>query len=253
MAKWPNLNMEIQEIKKYKRLIKRIQNWILKNIKKANATGITLGISGGIDSATLAAICYDLLKENAHFYYLKTKVDNENEKDIKQLNKLLNYSIEKIDLGKEFDSFSKKFTLKNDWVKANAKSRFFMTALYTKAQQTNSLVLGTDNFNEYYLGYFTKWGDGGVDLLPFANLLKSDIYKMAKILSVPESILNKKPSANLLDNQYDEDELGFNYASFEEFIKGNSAVNKEILNKIKEFHIKTEHKRKLIPKGPKNY
>ncbi|PZW01419.1 NAD(+) synthase [Metamycoplasma auris] len=251
MLNWPNLNLNNFEIKEYKKLIKRIQNWILKYVKKSNAIGITLGISGGIDSSTLAAICFDLFKDNAHFYYLKTKEDKENENDIKQLNKILNYSIEKIDLTKEFALFSKKFDLKNDWVKANSKSRFFMTALYTKAQQTNSLVLGTDNFNEYYLGYFTKWGDGGVDLLPFANLLKSDIYKMAKILNVPECILNKKPSANLLDNQYDEDELGFSYAQFEEYIKGNSNIDKQILNKIKEFNTKTEHKRKLIPKGPK--
>ncbi|WP_330463605.1 NAD(+) synthase [Metamycoplasma gateae] len=251
MVKEKEISNKNNEILEYKKLIKKIKSWIYRKVKSTNASGIVLGISGGIDSATLSVICHQIFKENAHFYYLKTKKDTENEKDIKELNKILNNSIITINISKEFDLFSKKFHLSNDWIKANSKSRFFMNVLYTKAQQNNSLVLGTDNFNEYYLGYFTKWGDGACDILPFANLFKSDIYKMAKILKVPQSIMNKKPSANLLDNQYDEDELGFTYDQFESYFEPKNTLNNEIKAKIEKNFKKTQHKRKIIPKGPK--
>ncbi|WP_438340800.1 NAD(+) synthase [Mycoplasma sp. 125] len=236
---------------KYLIMIKKIQNWIRNKVKKANASGVVLGISGGIDSSTLAIISYQVFKKDAHFYYLKTKVDDINEMHIKKLNLVVENKIETIDLTKEFNDFSDKFNLKEDWIKANTKSRYFMNVLYTKAQQNNSLVLGTDNFDEYYLGYFTKWGDGGCDLLPFANIFKSDIYEMAKLLNAPTEILDKRPSANLLNDQYDEDELGFSYDDFEKYIMDNTLISSDISTKIEYFHKKTSHKRKLIPRGPK--
>lgn len=251
MEKWPYINLSELEIKKYQKLIDKLKKWIEKKVFDANAKGIVLGISGGIDSATLAMICKDIFQKNANFYYLKTKKDLENEKDIKKLNAVLDNSIKTINLKKQFNSLSKKFSLKNNWIKANTKSRFFMNVLYTKAQQNDCLVLGTDNYNEYFLGYFTKWGDGGCDLLPFANLLKSDIYKIAAILKVPNSIIKKRPSANLLNNQYDEEELGFSYEEFEKYIKNPLDSNPFTAKKIKALHKKTAHKRNPIPKGPK--
>ncbi|BAP39574.1 NAD(+) synthase [Metamycoplasma canadense] len=249
---WYNFDIKNKnEVLKYENLVKRIKKWIYKKVRNANSQGITLGISGGIDSCALALISYQLFKENAHFYYLKTKKDLENEKHIKKLNKLLNNSIKTINLTKEFNLFSKKFNLENNWIKANCKSRFFMNVLYTEAQKNNSLVLGTDNFNEYFLGYFTKWGDGACDLLPFANLFKSDIYKIAEILNAPHEIINKRPSANLIENQFDEDELGFSYEQFENYFKNKNLVSYEIIKKIEIQIKKTEHKRKMIPKGPK--
>lgn len=251
MDKKQTNNPQMNKSEKYLSLIKKIQKWILGKVKKANSLGIVLGISGGIDSATLALICYKTLGLKTHFYYLKTKSDIENERDIKKLNIILNNTIETIDLTDEFNMFANKFSLDENWIKANAKSRFFMNVLYTKAQQNNSLVLGTDNFNEYYLGYFTKWGDGACDLLPFANILKSDVYEMAKVIGVPIEIIKKRPSANLLNNQYDEDELGFTYEQFEEYILDKYKTEETVAKKIKFLNKKTDHKRKLIPKGPK--
>ncbi len=86
-----------------------------------------------------------------------------------------------------------------------------MSTLYAIANAMNYLVVGTDNAAELYTGYFTKYGDGGVDLLPIADLLKRDVYEVARYLDVPASVLNKDPSAGLWDGQTDEEELGITY------------------------------------------
>ncbi|SFW05575.1 Probable NH(3)-dependent NAD(+) synthetase [Chlamydia abortus] len=90
-----------------------------------------------------------------------------------------------------------------------------MSSLYALSQEKNTLVIGTDNYDEYFLGYFTKYGDGGCDLLPFANINKTQVYVLANMLDIPECIIKKEPSANLYQNQTDEKELGFNYETFE--------------------------------------
>ncbi|AZZ65500.1 NAD(+) synthase [Metamycoplasma phocicerebrale] len=250
MHKWLNLNITEEETIVYKNLIKRIKRWISKKVKDAKCNGVVLGVSGGIDSATLAIILKDIFGNKSYFYYLKTFEDNENIEHINKLNSIIK-NIKIIDLSKEFNSFASKLNLKEDIIKANAKSRFFMNYLYAQAQINNSLVIGTDNFNEYYLGYFTKYGDGGCDLLPFANLLKSDIYKIAKIIGVPKEIINKKPSANLLSNKSDEEELGFSYEEFENYLNNSNSVSKIVKQKILNLNLKTMHKRSLIPRGPK--
>ncbi|AWX69744.1 NAD(+) synthase [[Mycoplasma] anseris] len=237
--------------KLYEILIKKIKTWLFQKVASANAKGIVLGISGGIDSTTLAFIANDVFKENAHFYYFKTANNNKIEDDIAIIEQSLKRKIIIIDLENEFNYLTKKLNLNNKMALANTKSRLYMTALYGFAQEKNALVLGTDNFNEYYLGYFTKYGDGGCDLLPFANIKKSDVYTIAKLINVPQEIINKRPSADLYENQFDEDELGFSYFEFEQYLIDENLISKSKKARIEELHHKTNHKRDLIPKGPK--
>ncbi|TPR54092.1 NAD(+) synthase [Metamycoplasma neophronis] len=240
-----------KEHKLYEILIKKIKQWLQQKVASAHSNGVTLGISGGIDSATLAVLANDLFKENAHFYYFKTKVDEYTENHVKLLEKRLGRNIEIVDLSQVYLSLESTLNLKNRMSQSNTKSRLFMTSAYALSQERNTLVLGTDNLDEFYLGYFTKYGDGGCDLLPFANVKKSDVYAMARLLNVPQEIIDKKPSANLYEEQYDEDELGFTYAEFESWLIDKSSVSEEIRNKIIAIHKKTDHKRKAIPRGPK--
>jgi NAD+ synthase len=107
----------------------------------------------------------------------------------------LDYSI--IELKTEYESMSSKLKLSTDLTKANLQARLRMSTLYALGQEKNYLVLGTDNYAEYYLGYFTKYGDGGCDLLPIVQLHKSEVFKLAKMLKLPDSIINKAPSAGL--------------------------------------------------------
>lgn len=108
------------------------------------------------------------------------------------------------------------------------------------------MVVGTDNVEETYTGYFTKYGDGGVDILPLKQIHKSEIYEMAKILNVPESIINKAPSADLWENQTDENEMGVSYPTIEKYLSGND-VDEKSKQIIERLHKNSEHKRNQIP------
>ena len=240
-----------KEEKIYTILIKKIKNWIIQKVNSSNASGVSLGISGGIDSATLAIIANESFPNNSYFYYFKTTNNPKELKDIKSLEKRLNKKIEIIDLTEHFNELIKTLKLKKVEIKSNVKSRLFMTSLYALSQVKDTLVLGTDNFSEYYLGFFTKFGDGGCDLLPFANISKHDVYIIADLLEVPKEIIDKEPTANLCSNLSDEDELGFSYFDFERWLINKYSVPKEISKRIENWHKKTNHKREYIPKGPK--
>ncbi|RMA78636.1 NAD+ synthase [Metamycoplasma subdolum] len=247
--KYKSLTKKEQKI--YQNLISKLSTWLKQKVASSFSSGITLGISGGVDSATLACLCSRIFAENAYFYYFKTGEDLVTENHVKKLEKTLNHKIKIIELTESFDKLTKDLKVKNKKVIANLKSRFFMASLYAKSQEKNTLVLGTDNFDEYFLGYFTKYGDGGCDLLPFANLKKSEVYVLANLLSVPKEIIEKHPSANLYKKQYDEIELGFTYEEFEKWKLDKNLVSNKTSERIEYLHKISNHKRELIPKGPK--
>jgi NAD+ synthase len=121
-----------------------------------------------------------------------------------------------------------------------------MTMLYALAQEKKYLVLGTDNLAEWTLGYFTKYGDGGVDLLPLVNLLKKEVKEMAKIMKLPKIIYTKVSTAGLWEGQTDENELGFSYNEIDDYIIGKK-INPIIKEKIEKQIKLTNHKRIKIP------
>ena len=123
-----------------------------------------------------------------------------------------------------------------------------MTTLYFVANSLNYLVAGTGNRSELTIGYFTKYGDGGVDLLPIAPLLKSDVRAMAAELDVPQPIIDKAPSAGLWLGQTDEDEMGFTYADLENYLtKGPETVAPALALRIERLERASQHKRALAP------
>ena len=128
-----------------------------------------------------------------------------------------------------------------------------MTSLYAWAESLNYLVVGTDNAAELYLGYFTKYGDGGADLLPIANLSKAEVKRLLVFLNAPPMIINQKPSADLWAGQSDEQELGFSYHDVDLYLQEPSNVSLEIKKKIETWHQATRHKRLLPAKPPKTY
>lgn len=244
-------NLSTKKQKQYTIFIKKVKNWISQKVASAKASGITLGLSGGIDSSVLAILCDEVFPKNAYFYYFEIKEDKKTKKDLEELAKHLKNEIKIINLKNEYESLAKTLSIKDKLSKANLKSRLYMSSLYALSQEKNTLVIGTDNYDEYFLGYFTKYGDGGCDLLPFANINKTQVYVLANMLDIPECIIKKEPSANLYPNQTDEKELGFNYETFELWKRDCNLVSKEINDKIIKLHKISEHKRNLIPKGPK--
>ena len=120
-----------------------------------------------------------------------------------------------------------------------------MLSLYSYAASNNMLVAGTGNRSEVYVGYFTKWGDGGHDFNPIYDLTVTEVYEFLRYLNAPEEIINKKPSAGLFEGQTDEAEMGIKYADIDNYLLYNKG-DKKTIEKIEKMHKATNHKREEI-------
>jgi NAD+ synthase len=131
---------------------------------------------------------------------------------------------------------------------ANVKARLRMTSLYFLANSLNYLVAGTGNRAEMTIGYFTKHGDGGVDVMPIGDLLKSEVKALARDLGVPDAVIQKAPSAGLWEGQTDEAEMGFTYLELERYLAdGPEAVPPALALRIERLIRRSEHKQACAP------
>ncbi len=230
-------------------IINRCEQWLRDEIENAHAAGIVLGLSGGIDSSVLAALGREALgRDKVLGIIMPCHSIEEDEEDARLLIKALDINFMRVDLSGvfdlELDSIGSEF---NSLVKSNLKARLRMVTLYAVAQSKNFLVCGTSNKSEYETGYFTKFGDSGVDLMPLANFLKREIREMAKILNVPEKIINKAPSAGLYEGQTDEGDMGFSYDVLDEYLTTGKINDEKASERIDVMRRRSEHKRKPIP------
>src|SRR5699024_8272423 len=132
----------------------------------------------------------------------------------------------------------------NPLTDANLRARLRMSTLYTIATHRQYMVVGTDNASEWYTGYFTKYGDGGVDILPLVEFTKREVREMAAHLGVPQDIIDKKPSADLWEGQTDEKEMGTTYDKIDGYLEHEPIPEKD-RKLIEDMHQKTEHKRRI--------
>lgn len=128
----------------------------------------------------------------------------------------------------------------------NLKARLRMSTLYAVANAMNYMVVGTDNAPESYTGYFTKYGDGGVDLLPISSLTKTEVRAWARMLGLPMRIATRVPTAGLWPGQTDESELGITYDQIDRYLLGEE-VSPEVQERIESLHRQSEHKRNMPP------
>jgi len=231
-------------------LVQELCDWIRDKATKAKAEGVVFGLSGGIDSAVVAALSIKVFPKNTlaiimPCYNLETDTD-----DAMDLINKFNVSYKIIDLSKIYDSFiyllKDKDKEKEESFKlaeANVKPRLRMITLYYFANKLNYLVVGTGNKSELVIGYFTKYGDGGADILPLGNLLKNQVKELAEYLGIPKKIINKPPSAGLWAGQTDEEEIGINYNQLDEYLKEGKLNNKIIEKKIQDKITQSAHKR----------
>ena len=241
-----------------KEYIIKMGNWIKEYIEKTKTNGVVLGMSGGVDCSTVAALCKKN-KINIHLV-LMPYGDNMNKtksyQDAMELINKFNLDYHEFNIKQAVDSIEIKEDSLNladakkeniELSKANIRPRVRMTYLYHYAQTNNLLVIGTGNLSERTVGYFTKWGDGACDINPMGMLTKKEVYILAKYLGVPDSIINKKPSADLWEGQTDEKELGISYTDIDKYILNGTCGDKIIDEKIKLKHERTNHKLKPIP------
>lgn len=233
--------------KKIKAYIDYLVSWMKERVADAHAKGIVLGISGGIDSAVVVALAKKAFGKNVLGVIMPVDSMQNDLKDIKELEKVLDLKFITVDLKNTYDTIKQALpSINSNLALSNIKPRLRMAALYALAQENNYLVAGTGNKCETHIGYFTKYGDGGSDILPLSKLLKSEVKIIAKHLKVPDSIINKKPSAGLWEGQNDEDELGFSYKDLDSYLMdSNAKISQEVKNKIDKMHKNSEHKRNV--------
>ncbi len=220
--------------------------WLQEEVKKANMDGVIVGLSGGVDSSVVAALAKKAFPNNSLGVYLPINNMGQDLIDAKEVAKAISIETQLVDLTASFEAMKQAVGTKTKLATANIKPRLRMTTLYALAQEKRYLVLGTDNAAEWILGYFTKYGDGGVDLLPIVHLTKGEVKDMAKELKLPSIVWTKKPTAALWEGQTDEEELGFSYDEVDKYLKGES-IDEVILLKIKKQIDITNHKRVFLP------
>lgn len=231
--------------------------WIKEQVAVSHTKGMLVGLSGGIDSAVVGALIKKAFPENSLGVILPCKSNPKDAEDAEALAKALNLPYVTVDLSEEHSGLIGKVSKSLEGMDtgnerlydANLRARLRMTTLYGIANAMGYLVAGTDNAAEVYTGYFTKYGDGGVDLLPIANLLKAEVFQWAKVLGVPQQIIDRKPSAGLWEGQTDEDEMGTTYDYIDSHLKGETIPEKDKAI-IERLHRVSAHKRTMPPAPP---
>ncbi len=243
-----------------------IHSFIIQKVEESKADGVVIGLSGGLDSAVVTKLCTDSLGPEKVFVLIlpESATPKEDIKDARGFAKALNIEYRLVDITELVNSFtdllspiyipSKEF--------GNVKARCRMILLYIHANLENRIVMGTGNKSELLLGYFTKFGDGGADFLPIGDLYKTQIIELAKAIDIPESIINKPPSAGLVVGQTDENDLGIRYTDLDAILQGielkldskeiarRTGLKEDEVSRIQDMVNNNVHKRKmpLIPK-----
>lgn len=228
---------------------KKIINFIKEKLKETGAKGGIVGVSGGVDSAVTASLTKAALGKKAILLYLSFSKNCPFEKNILFLEKKIKIKIKKIYLDKIYGELLKILPKGKELSRGNLKSRLRMATLYYFANLYNLMVIGTTNKSEMELGYFTKYGDGGVDIYPLGDLYKTEVIEMAERLKLPKEIIKTAPTANLWKGQTDEKEIGLNYQKLDTVLKllNQGFKEKEIslLTNIPQNKIKNITERKM--------
>lgn len=235
------------------RIRKTIVNWLKANLKQSGCRGIVLGLSGGIDSACVAALAKQAVgKDKLLAFILPCHSQLKDLKDARVAADGLKIKTKTVDLTGIYDSFLKILPTANRMAIANLKPRLRMLVLYYFANKLNYLVAGTGNKSEIKVGYFTKHGDGATDLLPLGDLLKTQVKRLAEELKIPKIIIDKVPTAGLWPGQTDEGEMGITYPELDDILERMENKKRQIasadkVNKVKQMIRRSAHKRQ----GPK--
>ena len=237
-----------------KRESEKIISFIRDYYQKNNLGGAVLGISGGKDSAVVAALMVRAIGcENVIGLTLPCHSNECDKVDAEKISSYYGFKLYNIDLTKMFDSFKDEINklgnhssleLKNSDINMKPRLRmcacYYMAALLSEINRKTYLVVGTSNKSELFVGYFTKGGDSVHDIAPIADLTVSEIIKIGEVLGVPKGILYKTPSDGLSDMS-DEDKLGVSYDSIEKYIN-NEEISEEDRKRIEKLHNSSRHK-----------
>jgi len=229
-------------------LVEKLISWIRDKVLTAGCGGIVVGMSGGLDSSVLAVLCQRAFPQNMLGVLMPCHSNQEDEEHARTVASKFSIPTKTVILDTVFDIFFKVLPSErveptaSRLAEANLKVRLRMLTLYYLANQLKYMLVGSGNKSELSLGYFTKYGDGGVDILPLGNLVKEQVRELASFLGIPQQIIDKPPSAGLWPGQTDEDELGFSYEELDQYLVTGEASN-ELRVKIESMIAASNHKR----------
>jgi len=231
-------------------LADKIGDWIRTTVHDAKCGGIVLGLSGGVDSAVVAALGQRSMPERVLGVIMPCESDHQDAEDARIVADHLGIESDTVDLTAAYQAMTQALPPANPAISMNIKPRLRMTTLYYFAASRRYLVCGTSNRSEMSVGYFTKYGDSGCDLMPIASLLKYEVVQLARDLGLPQRIIDRPPSAGLRPGQTDEGEIGLSYGQIDLAIR--SMMQKDVtampgpaFSKVKEMMRASAHKRSL--------
>jgi NAD+ synthase len=244
----------------------RIAAWMREQLATSGARGFVVGLSGGVDSAVVARLAQLAAPGAVLAAHLPCHSDPQDERDAMLVAKRFSMTTTRVDLSPAYDALVAAAQpaqqalprdvretpladpLRGRVPLANIKPRLRMAALYFLANSLSHLVAGTGNRSELAIGYFTKYGDGGCDLLPLGHLVKSQVVALARDLGIPSSVIERAPSAGLWIGQNDEEEMGFSYAELERYLlEGPPGVSPALAMRIERLVRASDHKRVTPP------
>ena len=243
----------MNRIKDYEKLKFDIDRWLKDYYYFHAIKSFVVGVSGGIDSAVVSTLCAETgLPTYILTMPLHSKEGNTELSDLhasKLVEKYRNVTIVNVDLSNTYDAFMdtvyEGFTI-NPLANANTKSRLRMVTLYQIAGSVGGIVVGTGNkVEDYGIGFYTKYGDGGVDIAPIADLYKTEVWELGKRLGVDQRIIDALPTDGLWDDdRKDEDQIGATYEQLEEAMENKTGI---AVNILEEYNKKNRHKMEPIP------
>jgi NAD+ synthase len=211
------------------KIAEKLSRWIRESVTAAKCKGVVLGLSGGMDSSVAAVLCQRAFPQATLGVIMPCHSHKQDIEHAQMLAQRFVITTRTIVLDSLYDSLLKALPEEKTsadtkrLAQANLKARLRMLTLYYFANRRNYLVVGSGNRDELELGYFTKYGDGGVDIQPLGSLLKGQLRELAQYLGIPEPIIEKPPSAGLWEGQTDEEELGLSYAELDRYLASGEA------------------------------
>lgn len=251
-------------------LAEQISEWLRDHLEASGAERFVLGLSGGIDSAVVCGLATRGVGADRVVGVMMPSSSNPDDlESARKVAQAFNVKTLTVDLTGATSALMETLPTSADVTSAlgtgspvsaeaeqlahaNIKPRLRMTTVYYVSNLCGGIVLGTGNKSEAMIGYFTKYGDGGVDLMPIVNLYKHEVREVARVIGVPQSVIDRPPSAGLWQGQTDEDEIGLTYDQLDEALmaieSGNtSSVDAEVVTKVQRMIDRSQHKRDAVP------